>query len=82
MLMPRLRRRFWVELCTAVAALLFLAAAIIDSAWIESLTGLDPDAGSGALEWLLAVLVAGVAVGSSLLARAELRLRAGSVSPR
>ncbi len=80
--MPRLRRRFWVELCTAVAALLFLAAAIINWAWIESATGPDPDAGSGALEWLLTVLAPGVAASSSLLAQAELRLRAASASPR
>jgi hypothetical protein len=80
--MPRLRRRFWVELCAALAALLFLAAAIIDPAWIESATGLDPDAGSGAVEWLLTLLAAGAAVGSSLMARAELRRRAAALSAR
>jgi hypothetical protein len=80
--MPRLRRRFWVELCAAMAALLFLAAATINPVWIESATGLDPDAGSGAVEWLLALLAAGVAAGSSLLAWAELRRRAAAVSAR
>jgi hypothetical protein len=77
-----LRRRFWVELCAAVTALLLLAAWIVNPTWIESATGLDPDAGSGAVEWLLTVLAAAVAAGSSLLARAEVRLRAAAVSER
>ena len=72
---PRPRRRFWFEVCAAVAALLFLAAATVNPAWIESVLGVDPDAGSGEVEWLFAGLAAGVATASSLLARAELRLR-------
>jgi hypothetical protein len=79
---PVFRRRFWVELCAVVAALLFLAALAIDPAWIESATGLDPDAGSGAVELLLTVLAASVAAGSSLLARAEVRRRAAAVRAR
>jgi hypothetical protein len=78
----RLRRRFWVELCGATAALVLLAATTIDPEWIESATGLDPDAGSGAVEWLLTLLAAGVAAGSSLLARTELRRRATAMSAR
>jgi hypothetical protein len=78
---PRPLRRFWVELCAAVAALLFLAAAIVDPTWIESGLGVDPDAGSGEVEWLFAGLAAGVATASSLLARAELRLRSRQSRP-
>jgi hypothetical protein len=69
----QLRRWFWVDLCAAVASLLVLAATVVSPTWIESVSGLDPDAGSGAVEWWYAALAAGVAAGSSLLARAELR---------
>jgi hypothetical protein len=64
-----------------VAALLFLAAAIVDPTWIEAVLGVDPDAGSGEVELLFAGLAAGVATASSLLARAELRLRTRQSRP-
>lgn len=69
----RLRRRFWLDVGAALAAMLVLAVTAVQPMWVESVLGLDPDAGSGAVEWLYAGLVAGVAAGSSLLARAELR---------
>jgi hypothetical protein len=69
----RPRRRFWFELSLAVTSVLLVMAAASNPRWVESLLGVDPDAGSGALEWLMPVLVAAVAVGSSLLAFIELR---------
>jgi hypothetical protein len=69
----QLRAWSWVDVCAAVASVLVLAVTAIYPTWIESVFGLDPDAGSGAVEWWIAALAVGVAVGSSLLARAELR---------
>jgi hypothetical protein len=41
--------------------------------WIEELTGLEPDAGSGALEWIIAGVFLVAAVVSALLARRDHR---------
>jgi hypothetical protein len=41
--------------------------------WIEALTGLDPDGGNGALEWLVVVVFAVVGVAFGLLARHHFR---------
>jgi hypothetical protein len=53
--------------------------------WIESLTGLEPDAGSGDAEWGIVILFAVLALAAGLLARrdyrlAKLRSRAASSS--
>jgi hypothetical protein len=75
----RVRWWFWVEQAAAVVAVLVAAAAVIKPTWFEAVFGVDPDAGSGAVEWWYAALAAAVAVGSSLLARAEVRRsRAGT----
>jgi hypothetical protein len=47
-------------LATLATVLLAVTLAVPD--WIERLTGVDPDAHSGALEWTLVVILAGVAV--------------------
>ena len=41
--------------------------------WIESITGLEPDAGSGAAEWAVVVVFAAAAVGAAALARRNYR---------
>jgi hypothetical protein len=42
--------------------------------WIEGLTGLEPDAGSGEAEWGIVVLFAVLALAAGLLARRDYRL--------
>jgi 23S rRNA G2445 N2-methylase RlmL len=57
-------RRWRVEAILAVLAAALGVLTVIVPAWIEVLTGLDPDAGSGTLEVLIAVglfAVAGIA---------------------
>lgn len=57
-------RRWRVEAILAVLAAALGVLTVVVPAWIEVLTGLDPDAGSGALEVLIAVglfAVAGIA---------------------
>ena len=43
-----LRMRFWFECALVLVSLSALALTLISSSWIETLTGLDPDSGSGA----------------------------------
>jgi hypothetical protein len=61
------RRRYWIEVvCSAAAALLGVVTAIVPD-WIEEVFHVDPDAGSGALEWgiVLALLAVAIVLGQS-----------------
>jgi hypothetical protein len=49
----RLRSRFYVEIVLGTLSFIGLAATLINRAWIESLFGVDPDQGSGVLEWAI-----------------------------
>ncbi len=51
-----------------VAAVLAVATAVWPR-WVESVSGLSPDAGSGEAEWWLVALFAAPALGLLLLAR-------------
>ncbi|MFJ9824012.1 ABC transporter permease [Streptomyces sp. NPDC101160] len=68
-----LRPRFWAEVVLgSISALLFLVT-LVWRDWIEVLFGVEPDAGSGALEWLIVAVTALVAVLCALGARMEWR---------
>ncbi|MFI8828789.1 ABC transporter permease [Streptomyces sp. NPDC053431] len=68
-----LRPRFWAEVVLgSVAALLFVLT-LVRRDWIELLFDVEPDAGSGALEWLVVALTALVAVLCAVGARLEWR---------
>jgi len=41
--------------------------------WIESIAGLEPDAGSGSLEWAIVAVFAVAALGAGLFARRDYR---------
>jgi hypothetical protein len=69
----RLRTRLRVEMIlAAISAGLFILT-LINAEWIEALTGLEPDAGSGALEWLIAAAFLVAAVVIALMARRDYR---------
>ena len=74
----QLRRRFRVEAILAgISAALFVLTLIFPE-WIEAVTGLEPDAGSGELELVIAGIFLAAAVVSALLAnRDRRRLAAG-----
>ena len=72
------RRRFWVEAALAAACVLAFALTLVWREWIEALFRVDPDAGSGALEWGIVVVLGLAALAFSLVARTELR-RSGPV---
>ena len=69
----RLKTQAKVETGVAIAAAALLVLTLITREWIELLTGWDPDGGSGALEWGIVVVLAVIAVGLSLRARADWR---------
>ncbi|HEX8733079.1 MAG TPA: hypothetical protein VF725_13585 [Ktedonobacterales bacterium] len=69
--MNSLRRQFWIKLGVASVTILVFAFTITHSAWIELVFGVDPDKGSGALEWALAAILTLVAVAVILSMRYE-----------
>ncbi|MDR7255149.1 nitrogen fixation/metabolism regulation signal transduction histidine kinase [Nocardioides sp. BE266] len=71
--MGRVLVRFWVEAVLSGACLVLMVVTLISREWIEFLFGVDPDNGSGALEWALVVALGLAAVVSGLLARANWR---------
>jgi hypothetical protein len=63
--------RFWVE--SALSALFAAAAALTlwQPAWIEAVFGVDPDRGSGSLEFGLTLALGAAALLLAILARRE-----------
>lgn len=54
-------------LLAALSGVAALAGIVLGPEWIEELTGLEPDGGSGALEFLLVLVPMVAAVGFGLL---------------
>ncbi len=72
---------FGAEVILAAACAVLAVATAIHPDWIESLTGLDPDAGSGSAEWAVTLVLALVAVALAAGARfTRATLRPGPVS--
>jgi ABC-type thiamin/hydroxymethylpyrimidine transport system permease subunit len=71
--MERLRRRLRIEVVLAVISAVLCVLTLVFPEWIEELTGLEPDAGSGALEWIIAGAFLVAAVVSAVLARRDYR---------
>ena len=64
----------------AVLAGTFAVLAVVTMlwpSWIETTTRLEPDAGSGATEWGVVVVLAFAAVGAAVLARRDHRVLEG-----
>lgn len=72
----KLERRARLQFISAgICAVLTLLAAVVPR-WIEETTTLEPDGGSGELEWLLAVVFAVITLALGLLGyRTRRRLR-------
>lgn len=66
-------RRILTETILAIVAGVLAIVTAINAEWIEWLTGLDPDGGSGTLEWALVGVLALAAVVAGVLARRDLR---------
>ena len=71
--MERIRRRLHVEVVLAGISIALGVLTLVFPEWIEELTGLEPDAGSGALEWIIAGVFLVGAVVATVLARHDYR---------
>jgi hypothetical protein len=69
----RLRQRFWIELALALANAALLVATLLWNEWIELVFHVDPDAGSGALEWAIVAATLALTAVFFGLARSEWR---------
>jgi hypothetical protein len=63
--------RFWIETALAGASALLLIVTLVWHDWIETVFGVDPDASSGAAEWIIVGLALAITIGSIYLARRE-----------
>jgi hypothetical protein len=77
-MMAAMRRRFWIELALAAVTGVLAVVTLISHEWIEIVFGVDPDGGSGALEWGIVVVLALATVVFALLARVEWRRSAAA----
>jgi hypothetical protein len=69
----RSRRLLLAEIGLATATGLLTIVTLISREWIEIVFGVDPDQGSGAVEWLVVVVLAVATLIFGLLARNEWR---------
>jgi hypothetical protein len=67
------RRRFWAESVSAAMAVVLTLITVVWPHWIEIVTGIAPDGGSGALERAVVAGVAATAILLAAAARAEWR---------
>ena len=70
-MLRKARVRFWIEVILAIVTAALLLLTLISREWIEEVFGVEPDAGSGGLEWGIVIALAVATVAFSLLARAE-----------
>jgi hypothetical protein len=71
--MERLRMRLRIEVVLAFMFAALSLLTLVFPEWIEELTGLEPDAGSGALEWAMTGVFLIALVVSVVLARRDYR---------
>ena len=80
--MQNLGTRFWIESTLALASATLLMLTLISRTWIETVFKTDPDAGSGAVEWIIVGVTLAITVGSVTLARREWKQRRLLAHPR
>jgi hypothetical protein len=71
--MRKVRIRFWFEASAALCACRLALLTLVWPDWIERVSGVDPDHGSGRLEWALVAALALAAVAASVATRLEWR---------
>jgi hypothetical protein len=69
----RLRIRITIETGLAIVSFLLAMLTLVSDTWIETVTGLEPDEGSGAFEWGIVIVFAAAAVILSALAWRDAR---------
>lgn len=68
-----LKRRFWIETSIAVVTGVMFVLTLVWHDWIELIFNVDPDQGSGLLEWLIVGALLVVTITLLVLARYEWR---------
>jgi hypothetical protein len=67
------RIRFWIEVALATLAAGLAILTLITREWIELLFGIDPDRGSGGLEWAIVAALFAASLAMALIARWDRR---------
>jgi hypothetical protein len=67
------RVRFWLECLVTALSIVSLGLTLVEPQWIEKFFGIEPDGGSGSLEWGLSLALVAVSITSAFLARREWR---------
>ena len=73
--MATARIRYWIEVGLAVLAAGLAVLTLITREWIELLSGIDPDKGSGALEWAVVIALFVASAALALVARWDRKRR-------
>jgi hypothetical protein len=68
-----LRARFWLETGMAIVTGILFVITLVWHDWIEIIFNVDPDQGSGLLEWLIVRALLVVTIAFFILARYEWR---------
>lgn len=68
-----LRRRFWMEILLGGSTGILAIVTLLWRDWIEIVFGVDPDRGSGSIEWLVVAVLLVITVGLFVSARIEWR---------
>ena len=68
---PGLRARFWVDTVLGSLTAILAMVMMISRECIELVFGVDPDRGSGLLEWAIVLAFAAATLICGILARAE-----------
>ncbi|HEY0583852.1 MAG TPA: ABC transporter permease [Chloroflexota bacterium] len=69
----KLRPLFWIEALLALGNAVLLLMTLLWKDWIEIVFRVDPDAGSGAVEWLIVGVTLLLTIAFLALARTEWR---------
>jgi hypothetical protein len=70
---------FWVEALLALGNAILLVMTLLWKDWIEIVFNVDPDAGSGALEWGIVGVTLVLTIAFVMLARSEWRRRSAHI---
>ena len=70
---PQLRALFWLEAILALVNAVLLVMTVVWKDWIEIVFDVDPDAGSGAVEWAVVAVTLVLTLTFLALARGEWR---------
>jgi hypothetical protein len=69
----QLRPLFWIEALLSLGNALLLVMTLLWKDWIEIVFRVDPDAGSGAVEWTIVAITLLLTIVFVVLARSEWR---------